>query len=220
MKLSLEKAWFSMLKKEFDKDYFHYIYQFLEEEYQQNTVFPAKEKVFSAFQYCTFDNLKVVLLGQDPYHGKNQANGLAFSVNESEKLPPSLKNIFKELHDDLGVVPTKNGNLEHWAKQGVLLLNTTLTVQEKSPNSHQNIGWNLFTDEVIQTISSKKKHVVFLLWGNHAIQKASLIDKTKHLILISPHPSPFSAHKGFFGNKHFSKTNDYLISKGIQKIDW
>ncbi len=184
------------------------------------SVYPASEDIFKAFELCAFDNLRVVIIGQDPYHGEGQAHGLAFSVPEGIDMPPSLKNIFKELSDDLNTPIPKNGNLERWAKQGVLLMNSVLTVKKDQAGSHRNIGWEKITDQIIQTISNKKNNVVFILWGNYAKEKEKLIDKKKHLILTAAHPSPLSAYKGFFGCQHFSKTNTYLDSKGIAKINW
>lgn len=184
------------------------------------SVYPASEDIFKAFELCAFDNLRVLIIGQDPYHGEGQAHGLAFSVPEGIDMPPSLKNIFKELSDDLNTPIPKNGNLERWAKQGVLLMNSVLTVKKDQAGSHRNIGWEKITDQIIQTISNKKNNVVFILWGNYAKEKEKLIDKKKHLILTAAHPSPLSAYKGFFGCQHFSKTNTYLDSKGIAKINW
>ncbi len=184
------------------------------------SVYPASEDIFKAFELCAFDNLRVVIIGQDPYHGEGQAHGLAFSVPEGIDMPPSLKNIFKELSDDLNTPIPKNGNLERWAKQGVLLMNSVLTVKKDQAGSHRNIGWEKITDQIIQTISNKKNNVVFILWGNYAKEKEKLIDKKKHLILTAAHPSPLSAYKGFFGCQHFSKTNAYLRSNGIGEIVW
>ena len=175
---------------------------------------------FSALDYCAFDDVKVVILGQDPYHGPGQANGLCFSVRDGIRMPPSLVNIFKEIKADLGKAIPVSGNLERWAKQGVLLLNATLTVRSGTPGSHQNKGWETFTDAVIQRLSAEKESIVFLLWGAYAQKKGEMIDRSKHLVLMSAHPSPFSADRGFFGNKHFSKANDYLRSKGLKEIDW
>jgi uracil-DNA glycosylase len=194
----------------------------VDDEYQNHTCFPPKELIFAAFDYCSFQDLKVVIIGQDPYHGTNEANGLCFSVNDGVKIPPSLRNIFRELNDDLGTIfmPT-SGNLEHWAKQGILLLNATLSVRKDNPNSHKHLKWNLFTDAVIQKISEEKENVVFLLWGSFAQKKGSKIDGNKHLVLESGHPSPMSANQGkWFGNKHFSSTNLYLEENSIQPINW
>ncbi|MDD4545008.1 MAG: uracil-DNA glycosylase, partial [Bacteroidales bacterium] len=177
-------------------------------------------EIFNAFNLCPFSNTKIVIIGQDPYHEPNQAHGLCFSVKEPTPIPPSLQNIYKEIESDLGIKPRETGDLTSWARQGVLLLNATLTVQAHRAGSHQNKGWEEFTDSVIRIISEKKKNVVFILWGAYAQKKSVLIDETKHLILISPHPSPLSAYRGFFGNKHFSKANDYLETKGISPINW
>ncbi|HLW29259.1 MAG TPA: uracil-DNA glycosylase [Brumimicrobium sp.] len=217
----IENSWREILINEFEKAYFKSLQSFLEEEYKQNTVFPKKENIFSAFNYTPIHKVKVVILGQDPYHGIDQAHGLCFSVNESVPPPPSLVNIFKELHNDLTLPIPKSGNLSHWAKQGVLLLNATLTVRAHEAGSHQGKGWETFTDHVIRTISAEKKDVVFLLWGGFAKKKAKLIDQTKHHILLSGHPSPLSANRGYwFGNKHFSKTNETLKSLGKDEIQW
>jgi uracil-DNA glycosylase len=222
MKPYFNSAWQTILSDEIKKPYFSNLLVNVDNEYAEHNCFPPKELIFSAFQYCNFDELKVVIIGQDPYHGDGEANGLCFSVNDSVKIPPSLRNIFREVNSDLDslFLPT-SGNLERWAKQGVLLLNATLTVQKDKPNSHKHLNWNKFTDAVIQEISDKKEHVVFLLWGNFAHKKGLKIDRTKHLVLESGHPSPMSANQGkWFGNKHFSKTNVYLESYGIEDINW
>ena len=222
MESHLNSSWQTILASEIQKPYFKDLMSAVANEYKVNCCFPPKELLFSAFDYCSFDDLKVVIIGQDPYHGEGEANGLCFSVNENIKIPPSLRNIFRELNSDLDslFLPT-SGNLERWAKQGVLLLNATLTVQKDKPNSHKHLNWGNFSDAVIQEISDKKSNVVFLLWGNFAHKKGLKIDRTKHLVLESGHPSPMSANQGkWFGNKHFSKTNDYLKSKGIQEIIW
>ena len=222
MESHLNSSWQTILASEIQKPYFKDLMSAVANEYSVNSCFPPKELLFSAFDYCSFDDLKVVIIGQDPYHGEGEANGLCFSVNENIKIPPSLRNIFRELNSDLDslFLPT-SGNLERWAKQGVLLLNATLTVQKDKPNSHKHLNWGNFSDAVIQEISDKKSNVVFLLWGNFAHKKGLKIDRTKHLVLESGHPSPMSANQGkWFGNKHFSKTNDYLKSKGIQEIIW
>lgn len=216
----MDKSWKNLLATEFQKDYFSKLKYFVAEDRKKNTVFPPKEKLFAAFDYTPLDDVKVVILGQDPYHNVGQANGLAFSVTDGMTIPPSLKNIYKELHTDLGLDIPNSGNLEAWAKQGVFLLNATLSVRAHSPGSHQKIGWEIFTDKVIELISEHKKHIVFILWGKFAQAKASLIDPKKHLILSSFHPSPFSARHGFFGCKHFSKTNTYLESHGINPVQW
>ena len=222
MEIKLNSSWESLLKEEINQPYFIKLINSVEDEYSKNTCYPPKELIFSAFEYCSFENLKVVILGQDPYHGEGEANGLCFSVNDSVKIPPSLKNIFREINLDLDalLMPT-SGNLERWAKQGILLLNASLTVQKDQPNSHKHLNWNQFTDAVIQLISDKKQDVVFLLWGNFALKKGTKINRNKHLVLESGHPSPMSANQGkWFGNKHFSQTNKYLESKGKPTIDW
>jgi uracil-DNA glycosylase len=222
MESHLNSSWQTILASEIQKPYFKDLMLAVANEYTVNSCFPPKELLFSAFDYCSFDDLKVVIIGQDPYHGEGEANGLCFSVNENMKIPPSLRNIFRELNSDLDslFLPT-SGNLERWAKQGILLLNATLSVQKDKPNSHKHLNWGKFTDAVIHEISDKKNNVVFLLWGNFAHKKGLKIDRTKHLVLESGHPSPMSANQGkWFGNKHFSKTNDYLKSEGIQEINW
>ncbi len=211
--------WNSVFLNEYKKPYFNKIISFIEQQSQLNTIYPNLKDVYNAFNYTDFKDIKVVLIGQDPYHGINQAHGLSFSVQNGVKIPPSLKNIFKELNTDLNLPIPQNGNLSNWAKQGVLLLNASLTVSAGLAGSHQNIGWEVFTDNVIKHISVNKTHCVFLLWGNFAKSKAYLIDENKHLILQAAHPSPL-ARGAFFGNKHFSKTNNYLISKKIQPINW
>jgi len=218
--VKIAPSWKSKLESEFQKPYFEELIQFVKQEYQSNTVYPPGKEIFRAFDCADFDQVKVVIIGQDPYHGPGQANGLCFSVREGVAMPPSLKNIFKEIHDDLGKPIPTTGELERWAKQGVLLLNATLTVRASSPGSHQNKGWETFTDAVIKQISDQRTNIVFLLWGAYAQKKGEIIDRNKHLVLMSAHPSPFSADRGFFGCKHFSKTNDYLKSKGIKEIDW
>jgi len=220
MDVKMEASWKAMLSGEFEKPYFKELASFVKEEYKTQRIYPAGNKIFAAFDYCVLDNLKVVILGQDPYHGEGQANGLCFSVSDGIKPPPSLVNIFKEIQDDLDFPIPKSGNLERWADQGVLLLNATLTVRANTPGSHQNRGWEVFTDEVIRLISERKEKLVFILWGAYAQKKENLIDSQKHFILKSPHPSPFSAYNGFFGCKHFSKTNAYLEKQGVKKIDW
>ncbi|WP_264523964.1 uracil-DNA glycosylase [Flavobacterium sp. N502536] len=222
MKINLSLGWEAVLKEENSKSYFTALTAALETEYQTHTCYPPEELIFSAFNSCAFEDLKVVIIGQDPYHGEGEANGLSFSVNDSVKIPPSLRNIYRELNDDLDSIfmPT-SGNLEKWAEQGVLLLNASLTVRKDSPNSHKHLKWNLFTDAVIQAISDQKENVVFLLWGSFAQKKGAKIDRSKHCILESGHPSPMSANQGkWFGNKHFSKTNEFLKSKGITAIEW
>ena len=216
----IEESWKAVLSDEFNKDYFVKLKLFLLEEKKQHCIYPKGTAIFNAFNFTPFGKIKVVILGQDPYHGNGQAHGLSFSVPNGVRKPPSLKNIFKELSKDLQIPIAETGNLSSWAKQGVLLLNATLTVRAKQAGSHQKKGWEEFTDAVIQKISTEKKGVIFLLWGRFAQNKAKLIDKQKHHILTSPHPSPFSAYSGFFGCKHFSKTNAILKEKGLSKIDW
>ena len=218
--VKIAPSWKERLKSEFEKPYFNQLIDFVKQEYQSQTVFPPGREIFNAFDCADFDTVKVVILGQDPYHGAGQANGLCFSVREGVVMPPSVKNIFKEIQSDLGKPFPKSGDLQRWADQGVLLLNATLTVRASSPGSHQDKGWEQFTDAVIKEISDKKNNVVFLLWGAYAQKKGEIIDRSRHLVLMSAHPSPFSANRGFFGNKHFSKTNGYLKSKGLPEIDW
>lgn len=220
MDVKIAESWKVRLENEFSKKYFLDLVNFVKAEYGKHKVFPKGQQIFSAFDHCSFDDLKVVIIGQDPYHGDGQANGLCFSVNDGIKMPPSLINIFKEIKEDLGKEFPASGNLERWASQGVLLLNATLTVRAQSPGSHQNKGWELFTDAVIKTISDQKEGVVFLLWGAYAQRKGEIIDGNKHQILSSAHPSPFAANRGFFGNKHFSKTNAYLEERGLKPVDW
>ena len=216
----IEESWKVLLSDEFNKDYFVKLKQFLLEEKKQHTIYPRGADIFNAFNFTPFEKIKVVILGQDPYHGNGQAHGLSFSVPDGVKKPPSLKNIFKELAEDLQIPIAKTGNLSSWAKQGVLLLNATLTVREKQAGSHQKKGWEEFTDAIIQKISTEKEGIIFLLWGRFAQNKVKLIDKQKHHILTSTHPSPFSAYYGFLGCKHFSKTNSILKEKGLNEIDW
>jgi uracil-DNA glycosylase len=220
MKWMLPNNWLNVLKDELEKPYFINLIRFVEDEYNSGICYPPQNEIFSAFDKCDFNNLKVVIIGQDPYHGPNQANGLCFSVKDDIRIPPSLKNIFKELASDIGKPIPNTGNLEKWAEQGVLLLNTTLTVREGAAGSHQKKGWEIFTSEVIKRISEKKQDVVFMLWGNFAQEKSVLIDAKKHLILKSAHPSPLSAYNGFFGCKHFSMCNSYLNQKGLAPIKW
>ncbi|HZH86826.1 MAG TPA: uracil-DNA glycosylase [Brumimicrobium sp.] len=217
----LEASWKRILTDELEKPYFKALQEFLTEEYKSATIFPDEENLFSAFDFTPFNEVKVVIIGQDPYHGVNQAHGLCFSVNENVAHPPSLMNIFKELQSDIGITIPISGNLSNWAKQGVLLLNATLTVRAHEAGSHQGKGWETFTDEVIQSISKEKENVVFLLWGGFAKKKAKLIDSSKHHILTSGHPSPLSANRGYwFGNKHFSQTNEILEKLGEVPIVW
>ena len=219
--VKIEPSWKNILEKEFDKDYFSKLAEFVRSEYKYSTVYPVARFVFRAFELTPFDKVKVVILGQDPYHQPNQANGLAFSVNDGIKIPPSLVNIYKELESDLGVKTlNKGGCLDGWAKQGVLLLNATLTVKANQAGSHQNKGWEEFTDSVIKLLSDKKENLVFILWGNYALKKGQIIDENKHLVIKSAHPSPLSAYNGFFGSKPFSQTNSYLIFSNQEPINW
>ena len=220
MDVKIEESWKEILKEEFEKPYFSQLTGFVKSEYQQHQIFPPGKEIFNAFNLCPFNGLKVVIIGQDPYHGPGQAHGLCFSVRDGIEFPPSLKNIFKEINNDIGIPIPQTGDLSRWAKQGVLLLNATLTVRAHFAGSHQKKGWESFTDEVIRKVSEKKEHVVFLLWGAYAQQKSEMIDRSKHLILESVHPSPLSAARGFFGNHHFSHTNQFLESKGMNPINW
>ncbi|MDZ7935390.1 MAG: uracil-DNA glycosylase [Emticicia sp.] len=221
MSVKIEESWKERLKNEFEKPYFENLINFVKEAYSSTVCYPPGKLIFNAFDKCPFDKTRVVILGQDPYHGPRQANGLSFSVNDGITFPPSLINVFKELNDDLGVPFPKSGNLERWAEQGVLLLNSTLTVQASSAGSHQNKGWEQFTDAIIKCINDEKEGVVFLLWGKYAQDKGKIIDTTKHFVLKSKHPSPMSANfGGWFGNKHFSQTNNYLRSRGVAEIEW
>ena len=220
MQVKIEKSWQEVLQPEFDKPYFESLVGFVKQEYASRTIFPPAGQIFSAFNTCPFSDVKVVILGQDPYHGPGQAHGLCFSVNDGIPFPPSLQNIFKEISSDLGLQIPSSGNLTRWAEQGVLLLNATLTVRASQAGSHQGKGWEEFTDSVIKIISEKAENVVFILWGSYAIKKKSLINASKHCILTAPHPSPLSSYRGFFGCKHFSKTNTYLTSKGKTPIEW
>ncbi|MGL5649013.1 MAG: uracil-DNA glycosylase [Clostridium sp.] len=220
MSYTLNKSWSSLLKEEFSKDYYYKLMNLLNDEYKSKVIYPPREFLFEALNLTSYEDVKVVILGQDPYHGPNQAHGLSFSVNPGVKIPPSLLNIYKELHSDLGYSIPNHGYLKKWAEQGVLLLNTSLTVIQASPNSHQKIGWSIFTDKIISLINEKETPVVFILWGNNAISKKSLITNKKHLILQSVHPSPLSARRGFFSSKPFSKTNEFLIANNLTPIDW
>ncbi|MEJ6748815.1 MAG: uracil-DNA glycosylase [Flavobacteriales bacterium] len=216
----LEKSWENKMKEEFEKDYFSILNKFLKQEYKKQTIFPEKKLIFNALNSTPFNKVKVVIIGQDPYHGKEQAHGLSFSVTEGIKTPPSLVNIFKEIESDLKINNHGKGDLKKWAKQGVLLLNATLTVRENTAGSHQNKGWEQFTDQIISTISEERKDLVFLLWGKFAQNKAKLIDKNKHHILMSSHPSPLSSYRGFFGCKHFSECNNILKRENKTEINW
>lgn len=222
MDVKIEVGWKKRLKSEFEKEYFLQLVQLLKNEKNSNQlIFPPGQQIFEAFNKTDFNKVKIVIIGQDPYHGPGQAHGLSFSVQDGIKPPPSLINIYKELESDLGIqMPRNYGNLTHWAKQGVLLLNATLTVRANQPNSHAGIGWQQFTDQVIDILNKEKQHLVFMLWGNFAKEKGIHIDEKRHLILRAPHPSPFSADKGFFGCRHFSSANHYLMQNGIEPIDW
>lgn len=218
--VNIDPSWHTALQNEFDKDYFSHLKDFLVQEKKNKKIYPPGPKIFAAFDHTPFDKVKVVIIGQDPYHGPGQANGLAFSVAPGIPLPPSLKNIFKEIESELDIKMPTNGDLTAWADQGVLLLNAVLTVAHKSPASHQNKGWETFTDAVIKTLSEKKEGLIFLLWGSFARSKKALIDTSKHHVLEATHPSPFSAHNGFFGSQHFVKTNDILSKEGKKPINW
>src|SRR3989344_1266377 len=218
--VKIAESWKAHLADEFEQDYFKNLSQFVREEYQKNTVYPHPKHVFRCFDETPFDSVKVVILGQDPYHGAGQANGLCFAVNPDVRPPPSLQNIFKELESNLGHPVSHDPDLLRWAKQGVLLLNATLTVNAKSPGSHQGRGWEQFTDAAIKKLNDERDHIVFILWGNCGKQKGAHIDRSKHLVIESPHPSPFSAHSGFFGSKPFSKANMYLEAQGEEPIEW
>ena len=218
--LKVEESWEKVLFDEFEKPYFEALKAFLAEEKETHTIYPKSANIFGAFNNTPFENVKIVILGQDPYHGENQAHGLSFSVQDGVPHPPSLRNIFKELKDDMGCPIPKSGNLSQWAKQGVFLLNAVLTVRASEANSHRNQGWENFTDAVIKLLSAHKEHLVFILWGAPAGAKESLIDEKKHLILKAPHPSPLSSYRGFFGSKPFSKSNEFLTCKGIKPISW
>ncbi len=213
-------SWDEILKDEYQKDYFKNIAMFINKEYREKTIFPPKSNILRAFKLTDYDNVKVVILGQDPYHGINEANGLAFSVSKGVRLPPSLQNIYKELYNDLGITVSTNGDLEKWAREGVLLLNSVFTVEKDKPASHKNIGWEQFSDEVIKKVNEKNTPVVFILWGSFAKSKAKYITNPIHLVITSPHPSPFSAYSGFFGSKPFSRTNEFLRKNNMKEIDW
>lgn len=220
MHVKIAPCWKDHLESEFAKPYFSDLVRFVREEYGNHTVYPPGSRIFSAFDHCNFDDVKVVIIGQDPYHGPGQANGLCFSVCDGIRKPPSLINIFKEIKNDLGKDIPESGNLERWADQGVLLLNATLTVRANQAGSHQKKGWEEFTDAVIRRLSDEKEGIVFLLWGAYAQKKGSVINRTRHLVLQAAHPSPFAADRGFFGCRHFSKANEYLRSNGKTEIDW
>lgn len=220
MTVQIEESWKQHLSAEFIQPYFEELIQFVRQEYQQTPCYPPGKLIFNAFNLCPFDKVKVVIIGQDPYHGPGQAHGLCFSVNDGVPFPPSLRNIFKEIETDLGQPIPQTGNLTRWAEQGVLLLNATLTVRAHQAGSHQRHGWETFTDAAIKALSEERERVVFILWGAYAQKKGAVIDRNKHLVLSSAHPSPLSAYNGFFGNKHFSKTNAYLEQYGNQTIKW
>lgn len=221
MEVRLEPSWKEKLKGEFEKPYFQELTSFIKGEYAKSSVYPHPKNIFRAFDLCPFGSVKVIILGQDPYHGKGQANGLSFAVEKGVRLPPSLQNIFKEIQSDIGkALIHTDGDLSRWATQGVLLLNATLTVKAETAGSHQGKGWEEFTDAVIKVLSEEREHLVFILWGNYAKAKGAHIDRTKHLVIESPHPSPFSAFSGFFGSKPFSRANAYLITQGKSPIDW
>ena len=220
MQVKIEESWRQHLQNEFDSPYFQQLVAFVKQEYASQCVYPPGSKIFNAFNLCPFERVKVVIIGQDPYHEPGQAQGLCFSVPDGIPLPPSLVNIYKEIHDDLGVPVPTNGDLTRWASQGVLLLNATLTVRAHQAGSHQRRGWEQFTDAVIHTLTSQRNGLVFILWGSYAQSKAQLIDTSRHLVLRSAHPSPLSAYRGFFGNHHFSLTNHYLQQQGLEPIKW
>ena len=220
MDVRIEQSWKQRLQTEFDKPYFEQLTQFVRTEYQTRTIYPPARLIFNAFNLCPFDKVKVVIIGQDPYHGVGQAHGLCFSVQDGVQFPPSLRNIFKEIHDDIGTPVPLSGNLTRWAEQGVLLLNATLTVRADEAGSHQRRGWETFTDAVINAVASEKQNVVYILWGSYAQQKAAMVNRSQNLVLESVHPSPLSASRGFFGNHHFSRANQYLIEHGKEPVVW
>ena len=220
MNVQIEESWKEALSPEFEKDYFVRLTDFVRQEYQTTTVYPPGRLIFNAFNLCPYNKVKVVIIGQDPYHGPGQAHGLCFSVNDGVPFPPSLQNIFKEIHDDLGCPIPATGNLTRWAEQGVLMLNATLTVRAHQAGSHQRRGWEEFTDAAIRVLAENREHLVFILWGSYAQKKGAFIDRDRHLVLTSVHPSPLSAYHGFFGNKHFSRANAYLAEHGETPINW
>ncbi len=220
MDINIEPSWKEFLQPEFEKEYFLKLTDFVENEYVQKLIFPPKKLIFNAFEQCPLDDVKVVIIGQDPYHEEGQAHGLCFSVNDGVAFPPSLRNIFKEIERDLGISAPFSGNLTHWAQQGVLLLNAIMTVEIHKAGSHQKQGWEKFTDAVIHKLATEKQHIVFMLWGAYAQKKCYFIDENKHLVLKSVHPSPLSAYRGFIGNEHFTLTNKYLKEKGMNTIKW
>jgi uracil-DNA glycosylase len=215
----LEPSWKQVLAEEFEKPYWNELATFIRDEYVSKKVYPPPSSVFRAFELCPFESVRVVIVGQDPYHGHGQANGLSFAVNDGVSLPPSLKNIFKEIENDLGIVPFASGDLSRWARQGVLLLNSVLTVVANTPTSHKEKGWELFTDAAIEALAKNKRRIVYMLWGNYAQEKGNAIDREENLVLTSGHPSPYSANL-FFGNHHFSQCNEYLLKSGAAPIDW
>lgn len=220
MDVRIDNSWKSVLNQEFEKEYFLKLTEFVRSEYKSTKIYPPGNLIFNAFNLCPFPKVKAVIIGQDPYHGPGQAHGLCFSVRDGIGFPPSLLNIFKEIETDLGITRSSSGNLERWSSQGVLLLNATLTVREHMAGSHQNKGWEQFTDSVINILNREKENLVFFLWGSYAQKKGESIDRSRHLVLESVHPSPLSASRGFFGNKHFSRCNEYLINKGIEPVNW
>lgn len=220
MNVRIEESWKKQMQDEFDKPYFETLTRFVKAEYATTTVYPPGGEIFAAFDACPFEQVRVVILGQDPYHEPGQAHGLCFSVNDGVQFPPSLQNIFKEIESDLGISLPTSGNLSRWARQGVLLLNATLTVRAHQAGSHQNHGWETFTDAVIHRLASQRENIVFILWGSYAQRKGAFIDRGRHLVLQSPHPSPLSAYRGFFGNRHFSQANQYLVEHGYSPIQW
>ena len=220
MDVKMEPSWKTRLAGEFEKDYFVKLTDFVRQEYRQATVYPSGPNIFNAFAHCPFDRVKAVIIGQDPYHEPGQAHGLCFSVQDGTPFPPSLQNIFKEITDDLGRPRPTSGDLTRWADQGVLLLNATLTVRAHRAGSHQGHGWETFTDAAIRCLNAERQHLVYMLWGAYAQKKGASIDTSRNLVLASPHPSPLSAHRGFFGNRHFSRANDYLVALGESPIDW
>lgn len=220
MSIQIEASWKTHLVDEFEQEYFQNLSRFVHDEYAKGTVYPNPKNIFNAFNLCPFDKVEVVILGQDPYHGPRQANGLAFAVNEDVPVPPSLRNIFKEIESDMGKKVDHNPDLSRWAGQGVLLLNATLTVRARSAGSHQGKGWEQFTDAAVRALSTEREHLVFMLWGNYAKEKGKIIDRDKHLVLEAAHPSPFSADHGFFGCKHFSRANAYLVEHDKTPIVW
>lgn len=220
MDVRIEESWKRVLSEEFEKPYFERLTEFVRNEYSTTTIYPPAKLIFNAFDHCPFDKVKVVIIGQDPYHGAGQANGLCFSVNKGIAMPPSLVNIFKEIASDTGKPLPTDGDLTRWSRQGVLLLNATLTVRAGNAGSHQRRGWEDFTDAAIRTLAEQRENIVFILWGSYAQRKGAFIDREKHLVLTSPHPSPLSAYAGFFGNHHFTLTNDFLVKKGKEPIDW